>query len=197
MDTCELKYIFQHQTFTQCLGVGNAASFLGDWVTACVYPHIFKCFKIRQISVQYTWLLSTTSEKSHYFPPYCYHKNVMNIICTIKGSIKKSTCIITFIIYNILLHTLTLSVIVTPDFHTWYLQSIFRMLKETKKTYKLGHSFDYSRMSSHLVDVNYFGGLQCHWMEAEMIYDWIQALYTYTEVLWQLSGIQTNPTKPL
>lgn len=47
--------------------------------------------------------------------------------------LKICTCIITLIMYNILLCTLTLSVIVTPAFHTWYLQSIFRMLKETNK----------------------------------------------------------------
>jgi len=34
--------------------------------------------------------------------------------------------------YNQMLGALTLSVIVTPDFHTWYLQSIFMMLKETR-----------------------------------------------------------------
>jgi hypothetical protein len=39
--------------------------------------------------------------------------------------------------------------------------------------------------------------LECHWMEVEMIYDLIQALYTLTEVLWLFPGIQTNPTKPL
>jgi hypothetical protein len=32
----------------------------------------------------------------------------------------------------LLLATLTLSVNVTPDFHTWYLQSIFKMLKQTR-----------------------------------------------------------------
>jgi hypothetical protein len=71
---------------------------------------------------------------------------------------------------------------VTPDFQTWYLQSIFRMLKETK-TYKLGHSFDGFRMSSRLGDINYFDNLECYWMEVEMIYDGIKALYIYTIVL--------------
>lgn len=40
---------------------------------------------------------------------------------------------ITDMSYSILLlATLTLSVNVTPDFHTWYLQSIFKMLKQTR-----------------------------------------------------------------
>lgn len=83
VNSSSLKYIFQHRA------LHNAASFLGDWVTACVYLHIFKCFNIWQVSVTYTVLLSPISEKSHYFPLCCYHKNEMNIICTIKGSIKK------------------------------------------------------------------------------------------------------------
>jgi hypothetical protein len=58
------------------------------------------------------------------------------------------------------------------------------MLKERKrKTYKLGHLFNGFRMPSHLGDVNYSDSLECHWMEVEMIYDLIQALYTLTEVL--------------
>jgi len=77
-----LKYIFQHQA------LANAATFLADWVTACVYLHIFKCFNIWQISVPCTWLLANISEKSHYFSLCCYHKNEMNIICTINGSTK-------------------------------------------------------------------------------------------------------------
>lgn len=77
-----LKYVFQHQALP------NAATFLADWVNACVYLHTFKCFNIWQISVPYTWLLATISEKSHYFSLCCYHKNEMNIICTINRSIK-------------------------------------------------------------------------------------------------------------
>jgi hypothetical protein len=132
VNSSSFKYILKHQMFTKCLGVGNAAGFLGEWVTACVYLHIFQCFNIWQISVPYTWLLSTTPEKSYYFPLWCYHKKERNKIFTTKGSIKKTTCII----YNIPLCTLTLSVIVTPAFHTWYLQSIFRMLKERNKKKK-------------------------------------------------------------
>jgi hypothetical protein len=52
-------------------------------------------------------------------------------------------------------------------------------------------------MSSHLGDINDYDSLECQWMEVEMTYDWIQALNTYTEVLWLFSGIQKNPTKPL
>lgn len=65
------------------------------------------------------------------------------------------------------------------------------MLKETK-TYKLGHSFDGFRMSSRLGDINYFDNLECYWMEVEMIYDGIKALYIYTIVLWLFLGIHTD-----
>jgi hypothetical protein len=84
-----------------------------------------------------------------------------------KDLLKKTTCIITFIIHNIPLCTLTLSVIVTPAFHTWYLQSIFRMLKERKKKkpYKLGHFFNGFRMSAHLGEVNYYDSLECQWID--------------------------------
>jgi hypothetical protein len=34
--------------------------------------------------------------------------------------------------------------------------------------------------------------LECHWMEVEMIYDRIKALYIYTIVLWLFLGIHTD-----
>jgi hypothetical protein len=34
--------------------------------------------------------------------------------------------------------------------------------------------------------------LECYWMEVEMIYDGIKALYIYTIVLWLFLGIHTD-----